>query len=56
MTKKRLMKNLMKRSGKTYKLFNHSINKFHLMLRKGVCPYGYMDDWEKFNEVSVSEK
>ena len=26
------------------------------MLRKGVYPYGYMDDWEKFNETLLPEK
>ena len=26
------------------------------MLRKGVYPYEYMDDWEKFNETSLTEK
>ena len=26
------------------------------MLRKGVYPYEYMDDWEKFNETSLPEK
>ena len=26
------------------------------MLQKGVCPYEYMDDWEKFNETSLPEK
>ena len=26
------------------------------MLRKGVYPYGYMDDWEKFNETTLPEK
>ena len=26
------------------------------MLRKGVYPYEYMDNWEKFNEMSLSEK
>ena len=26
------------------------------MLRKDVCPYEYMDDWEKFNETSLPEK
>ena len=26
------------------------------MLQKDVSPYGYMDDWEKFNETSSHEK
>ena len=26
------------------------------MLRKGVYPYEYMDGWEQFNEISLSEK
>ena len=26
------------------------------MLRKGVYPHKYMDDWEKFNEASLHEK
>ena len=26
------------------------------MLRKGVYPYEYMDDWEKFNESTLPEK
>ena len=27
-----------------------------MLLRKGVYPYGYMDDWEKFNETTLPEK
>ena len=27
-----------------------------LLLRKGFYPYGYMDDWEKFNEAVLPEK
>ena len=27
-----------------------------VLLRKGVYPCEYMDDWEKFNETSLSEK
>ena len=30
------------------------INKFVLLLRKGVYPYEYMDAWEKFNEISLT--
>ena len=26
------------------------------MLRKGVCPYEYIDDWENFNETSLPAK
>ena len=39
----------------TYKLSNHDKNKFVLFLRKGVYPFEYMDDWEKFNETSLPE-
>ena len=27
-----------------------------LLLRKGVCPYEYMDDWDKFNEEKLPNK
>ena len=35
---------------------DNDINKFTLLLRKGVYPYEYMDDWEKFNETTLPEK
>ena len=34
----------------TYQLCNKDLNKFALLLRKGVWPYEYMDSWNKFNE------
>ena len=40
----------------TYKFSNHGNNKFILLLRKGVYPYQYMDDWERFSETSLPEK
>ena len=30
--------------------------KLILLLRKGVCPYEYMDSWERFNETSLPSK
>ena len=27
-----------------------------LLLQKGIYPYEYMDDWEKFDETSLPEK
>ena len=27
-----------------------------MLLRKGVYPYEYMDDWEKFNETTLPKK
>ena len=32
------------------------ITMFTLLLQKGVYPYEYIDDWEKFNETSLPEK
>ena len=27
-----------------------------MLLRKGFPPYEYMDEWEKFNEITLPEK
>ena len=40
----------------TFKFSNNDINKFVLLLRKGVYPYQYMDEWEKFTETTLLEK
>ena len=40
----------------TYRFCNKDINKFILLLRKGVYPYEYMDSWERFNETSLPPK
>ena len=45
--------NLKKRLANTYKFSKHDINKFILLLQKGVYPYEYMNDWEKSNETSL---
>ena len=41
---------------KTYQFCNGDLNKFVLLLRKGVYPYEYMDSWERFNETSLPPK
>ena len=38
------------------KFSNHDNNMLILFLRKDLYPYKYMDDWEKLNEASLSEK
>ena len=46
-------KELIKRFTNTYEFCNKNLNKFVLLLRKGVYPYEYMDNWERFNETSL---
>ena len=41
---------LIEKFSNTYQLCNKDLNKFALLLRKGVYPYEYMDSWNKFNE------
>ena len=67
--KKKFNKELIKRFASTYQFCNNyttgstaepssseRINKFILLLRKGVYPYEYMDNWEIFNETSLPSK
>ena len=54
--KKKFNKELIKRFASTYEFCNKDLNKFILLLRKRVYPYEYMDNWERFNETSLSTK
>ena len=47
---------LIKRLYNTYQLSDNDINKFKLLLRKGVYPYEYMDSWKRFNETELPLK
>ena len=49
-------KKLIKRFASTYEFCNKNLNKFILLLRKGVYPYKYMDNWERFNETLLPSK
>ena len=47
---------LIKKFPNTCQFCNKDLNKFALLLRKGMYPYEYMDSWEKFNETSILDK
>ena len=49
-------KELIERFASTYEFCNKDLNKFILLLRKGVYPYEYMDNWERFDETSLPNK
>ena len=39
-----------------YKFCNGDLNKFFLLLRKGIYPYEYIDSWERFDENKIPPK
>ena len=49
-------KELIKRFANIYNFCDNDLNKFILLLRKGVYPYEYMDNWKRFNETSLPNK
>ena len=54
--KKKFNNDLIQKFKNTYSFCNNDLNKFVLLLRKGACPYEYMDSWEKFSEISLPSK
>ena len=63
--KKKFSNDLIKKFKNTYSSCNNDtiepsssgrINKFVLLLRKGVYPYEYMDSWERFSVTSLPSK
>ena len=53
---KNINKDLLQRFANTYEFCNGDLNKFILLLRKGVYPYEYMDSWQRFDETSLPDK
>ena len=54
--RKKINKDLIKKFKNTYSFCNNDINKFVSLLRKGVYPYEYVDNWERFSEISLPSK
>ena len=53
---KEINKELIERFASTFKFCNNDLNKFVMLLRKGVYPYEYLDGWDKLNETSIPNK
>ena len=53
---KKINKELIQSFGNIYEFCNEDLNKFILLLRKGVYPYEYMDSWQRFDEASLPDK
>ena len=50
---KKIIEGLIKKFPSIYQFCNGHLNKFILLLRKGVYPQEYMDSWEKFDETTL---
>ena len=53
---KKLMKNKKNKLFNAIKFSKQYNNRFILFLQKDVCPYEYIDEWEKNNETSSPEE
>ena len=49
-------KDLINRSANPSEFCNKDINRFMLLLRKGIYPHEYIDSWERFDEASLPDK
>ena len=53
---KKLIEWLIKKYRSVYQFWNGDLNRFILLLQKGVYPYEYMDSWKKFDETTLTHK
>ena len=52
----KLKDGLIKKFPRIYKFYKGDLNKFAILLRKGVYPYEYMDSWERSYETLLPDK
>ena len=53
---KEFNKELIKRFANIYNFCDNDLNKFIMLLRKGVYPYEYIDGWDELNEKIIPSK
>ena len=53
---KKIIEGLIEKLPSIYQFCNDNLNKFVLLLRKGIYPYEDMDSWQKFDETSLPDK
>ena len=49
----KIIEGLIKKFSSIYQFCNGGLNKFILLLRKGVYPYENMDNWGKYDETTI---
>ena len=49
-------KRINRKVSKRISIFDGDLDKFVLLLRKGVYPYEYMESWERFYETSLPDE
>ena len=54
--KKKFNKVLLERFLNTYEFCGNDMDKFFILLRKGIYPYEYMDGWDRFSEKALPDK
>ena len=55
-TSTKLINGLIEKFPRIYQFCNDDLNKFVLLLRKGLYPYEYINSWERFSETSLPPK
>ena len=48
-----LVNNLAKRGNEFFGFKGYSKNQYKLLIKKGISPYEYMTDWDKFKEMKL---
>ena len=51
-----LVNNLASEGSKFFEFEDYNENQYKLLIRKGIYPYEYMDDWDKFKENKLPSK